>query len=1047
MKPITLTMNAFGAFGKTVTVDFTKFDGKGLFLVTGDTGAGKTTIFDGITFALFGDVSGSTRPVASVRSDYADPTESTIVTLEFLHKGAQYKVSRNPGGYERKKKRGTGTTAEKQEAELTMPDGRVITNPKQVTAAITELLGVTLKQFKQIAMIAQGEFLDILLADSKQRGEIFRRVFETGFFGDVQARLKDMAAAMQKSCEEQNKTLVRLWNSVTCGEESRYYAVFSSCNEDDALYGLEQTMALLAALVEEEKEQHRQVGEEKKTLEEQLSRNAVALSAADENNRKLQQFAQVQEKLSLLMEKEAEIQALEQEIQREEKALFFVKPLEREWILAKRVETALREEIQQKQEQLAAVEEQCRILVQQLEAVLPLQSEIDRLTGEITAAELQLPKYVEAEILRRETVSLQEQLQSREDVLKANRQQAEHAEKERQSCAAFVEEHRELDALLVKAEHGQNQIEQRQSSLRTLQEMLQSQKQAEKQLGLAEAQFAEAETKHQAMRQQYDNMEALFFRSQAGILAEKLQPGQPCPVCGSTAHPVKAVLPDHAPSESELQAARAKLDCYHNTLTAAAADCRGKRAVWEEKQRQTAEQANVMFGVEIVPELLADRIEEEAAQISRQQKELQAQTVQIRQQMEERKTQALRMEQLAVLIATVQQQNAEAEALLAELKTAHSTACGKLETLSQSLVYDNQKQAAAVLEQQKQQRDIMKGRLETAKQSYLEGQQKMENLRAVLTEKEAALPEAVTAVEETRAKLKTGAAEAGFVSAEEYKAALAGAETLDSKKKQAQEYHTARTLAENDHSRLQEETAGKTVIDLQTLQEEKVALAAEGKAMDEKIQVLYSRFHSNSEILRQMQQTEKMLGRQRKDAMVMEHLSKTANGMLKEKQKITFEQYIQAFYFRRIIDAANQRLSIMTGGRYYLERRETAQDKQKQFALDLDVLDNYTGKVRAVDTLSGGESFKAALSMALGLLDVVQAMAGGVEIDTVFIDEGFGSLDSDSLEQALQVLDRLTAGNRLVGIISHVSELKERIDQKILVTKSCTGSRIRVLTE
>lgn len=547
----------------------------------------------------------------------------------------------------------------------------------------------------------------------------------------------------------------------------------------------------------------------------------MALSAADENNRKLQQFAQVQEKLSQLKEAEASMHVLEQTIQREEKALLVVKPLEREWAIAGQREKALREEIVQRQAQLVQAEERCSALEQQYAAVQPMQADIDRLTGEITAAELQLPKYAEAEQLRKEKNALVQQAEAQEKTLESFRQQRENAEKERQICAAFVEEHRGLEALLVKAEHAQSQLEQRQSALQSLQEQMQTEQKSAAQLSLAEKHFTDAEAKHSKLRQQYDAMETDFFRSQAGILAQKLQPGQCCPVCGSTAHPMKAVLPDHAPSEAELQTARAKLDQCHSAFTAAAADCRGKRVVWEEKQRQTTEQAVSVFGTEIDPELLADCIAEAAEQLETAQTELQAQTAQTEKLLAERDKQALRAEQLARLLTTVQQQTAETESLQEETKTALSTVCGKLETLLQTLSYENQKQAAASLEQQKQQRDTLKAQLETARQALLDGKQKAENLRAVLTEKEEALPAIIAAAEEARAKLKAGAAEAGFASSEEYKAALAGAETLASKKKQTEEYRMARNVTENDYHRLAKETAGKTVIDLQSLQEEK----------------------------------------------------------------------------------------------------------------------------------------------------------------------------------------------------------------------------------
>lgn len=1047
MKPLTLTMCAFGAFGKKVTVDFTRFDGKGLFLVTGDTGAGKTTIFDGITFALFGDVSGSTRPVSSVRSDYADPTESTVVTLQFQHKGEVYTVSRNPGGYERKKKRGTGTTAEKQEAELTMPDGRVITNPKQVTQAITELLGVNLKQFKQIAMIAQGEFLAILLADSKQRGEIFRRVFETGFFGDVQLRLKDMAIAMQKSCEEQNTTLVRLWKTVSCGEDSRYASVFTERKDEDVLYELEKSMALLAALVEEDKERQAEIEKEKNELDALLSKNAIAFSNGDETNRKLQQFAQAKEELAQLTSRAGDIQILEQEIQREEKALYIVKPIEREWAIAKHRREILQTEIAQKKEQITVVEAQCKGLEQQYVATQPLQAEVEKLNGEITAAELQLPKYEEAEQLCAEKSVLEKKIQKTQALLKTAQEKAKQWEEEQQTCITFVEENRGLETLLMQATHESKQLEQRQASLTDLEKMAEVYQEVLMQLATAERNFTTAEEQYQKIRESYDHMETAFFRGQAGILAEKLQSGKCCPVCGSTTHPRKATLPDHVPNEGELQQQRKKLDQCHSVFTASAADCRTKRAVMEEKRQQLLIQGKTIFGLEIEPELLLSRITEEMEQAKVQQRDKKEQIALFQKKIEDREKQAQRVVQLTAQLTEMQEQKLQTETNLTEAKTAYGTVCGKLETISQSLAYDNKGLAKTALNQQKNHRDAMKVQMENAKQAYMDGQQKLEQLRAVLAEKETSLPEILFACDEAAMKLKESAAESGFASAEAYRAALTAAETLEEKKKQAETYRTSLALLEERCKRLYDDTKDKTPVDLQVLQEEKVHLEEKRKQAEHGVQVIYSRLHSNSNILAQMKEVDKTLGKQRKDAMLIDHLSKTANGMLKEKQKITFEQYIQAFYFRRIISEANQRLAIMTNGRYYLERRETAQDKQKQFALDLDVFDNYTGKVRSVDTLSGGESFKAALAMALGLLDVVQAMAGGVEIDTVFIDEGFGSLDSESLEQALQVLDRLTDGNRLVGIISHVSELKERIEQKILVTKSRSGSQIRIVTE
>lgn len=1044
MKPLQLTMCGFGPFGKTVTVDFTRFDGKGLFLITGDTGAGKTTIFDGIAFALFGEASGATRPVSTVRSDYALPTEETYVTLTFLHKGEQYTVTRNPG-YVRQKKKGTGTTTANPDATLTLPDGRVVTKQQSVTKEITEILGVTLKQFKQIAMIAQGEFLDILLADSSQRSEIFRRVFDTKLYGDLQERLKEMASAQRQLCQEQDRYLAQLWNGVICDAESQYHGAIQERQGSDAVYALEESMALLAALVTEDERHCERIMDEKTALGREYDKMTEALAKGDAMNRKLGEFQQAKLDWKQLTEREPEMQAVQATVSAGEQALYIVKPLETQWKLSQKAAEERQTEIQQERMALLEAERQFQAHEAQYQAVLPMQAEIDRLVGQISAEEAQLVQYEEAERLQQETKRLAEALRQQREHLLQVEQSAQQAEAERQSCELAVEQAKHLDSQLQNAAYEQEKLTQRQKELSKLQETMQAYQRADTALKTAQCRFAEAEQQFEAVKYRYDQMEKAFFENQAGILAKRLETGKPCPVCGSTEHPLVAVLPEQAPSEAKLQEQRECLEHCRRTRDAASGACREEITRCEALRNQIYAQSATTLDVTNVDLDTLRSLTAEAAQDILQKKEvLEEQVTEWSAGVRQREAQMQRIAELVKKMEEIQKQCSELEQTKIDTEKEHAAVCGKLDAITRSLTYGDKSLAESSLAQLRQQMTARRTQLEAAEHQFRESQRQVEMLDTVLQKHIQTLPSVTAQCEADRQALDNGLRQAGFADMETYRVSCLDAETLRQKQEALEQYRTVCALTKNRLTNLQDETKDCQQVDLQQLQVEQEALQEKRQAVDTQHREIDSRRQNNQRILSQMQEVEKTLGQKRREAMLIEHLAKTANGNLKNKQKIAFEQYIQAFYFRRIIAAANQRLSIMTNGRYRLERRETALDKQRQFGLDLDVFDYYTGKVRPVNTLSGGESFKAALSMALGLLDVVQAMAGGVEIDTVFIDEGFGSLDSESLEQALQVLDQLTAGNRLVGIISHVSELKERIDQKIVVTKGTTGSQIQI---
>ncbi|MDD5952271.1 MAG: SMC family ATPase [Oscillospiraceae bacterium] len=1047
MKPIILTMCGFGPFGKTVTVDFRRFDGKGLFLITGDTGAGKTTIFDGIAYALYGEVSGCTRTVNTVRSDYAAPTEETFVTLAFSHRGEQYTVTRNPG-YVRQKKRGQGVTTAQPDAALTLPDGRVITKQQPVTKAITELLGVTLKQFKQIAMIAQGEFLQILLADSGQRSEIFRRVFDTGWYGQLQERLKTLSNAAKQSCQDQDQLLHQLWSGVHCPEDSAYQKAFAQMDEETVVYQLEESISLLSALVKEESSRYEKVLSEKTVLEKALEENAVALSKGDDHNRKLSTLASEREKLEQLLAKAKDMEQREQAVKRGEAALYRVRPLELQWKAAKQDLEGLRRSLSTQQGELEQAEKQLAQRKTAYEQAQPLQRSIERLTGELAALEGQLPQYELEKTLEDTQSRLKEALQKQDQQLAHLRTQQENTVREHQKALALLEETKSAQVELLCAQNEQSRLEQTRASLESLEQTQKAYEQVCRQWEDTQRQYLQAEQHYHAAQQQYTALETAFFRSQAGLLASSLQPGMPCPVCGSTHHPQKASLPKTSPSEEQWKAEKGRLEKARQCLMDQSSRCSQQQTQKDSLLSQLIQQGEALFSRKVTPETLEHDMEEQKRDCAAAITEAKASVKAWQEQLQLREREEQREHQLTQRLETLKK---EETALLEQqeaLKKEADVTSGRLDSVKKSLPFPEKETALFQIRAKQQALKEQREQLETARSQYQDSERRRDTLQTLVSDQRRSLPIKESSFQEAERSFLSGAKEAGFDDGSSYRNALPQREeTLRAEKEQVESYHKSLELTKHTVEQLEAETAGQKAVDLQELEAERAKLETQRQAQSNEIQMRYRCLHDNREILQKLRSAQKTLAADRHRALVLEQLSRTANGMLKNRPKIGFEQYIQAFYFQRILSSANQRLSLMTDGRYQLERRETAVDLQKPFALELDVFDYYTGKVRPIRTLSGGESFKAALSMALGLLDVVQSMAGGVEIDTVFIDEGFGSLDSESLEQALRVLDQLTVGNRMVGIISHVSELKERIDQKIVVTKGRQGSSIQVLTE
>ncbi len=915
MRPLNLTMSAFGPYAGETAVDLSKLGDSGLYLITGDTGAGKTTIFDAITFALYGEASGGDRKPDMLRSKYAEAGTPTFVEMEFLSGGKTYTVRRSPE-YERPKARGEGSTVEKADAALIYPDGHAVTRYKDVTKAVTELLGVDRGQFLQIAMIAQDDFRKLINADTESRGRIFRDIFQTGLYRDLQFALKDEAAAQRALYDRLKQSAVQYLAGAVCAEENPLRPQVAAMQEAKALVSPEQAAELLEQLAEG---------------------NAV------------------------------EVEALSAKLTAAESALSEAEKRESD---AKR-ESEIRGQIAGAEQFLSENGPKLAALETEYTELLSREPEREALARGIAAAEAALPQYAEltkfrqeAEEFSAEAVRLRAEIGDAKEKLNIF---AEKTEEEKAELTILGEPEAAKVACEAEIQRSAAAREQLDGVLGRIRDHAA----AAQALTEKQAAYLKAMDDYRAASDTCRAMERVYLDGQAGILASSLREGEPCPVCGSASHPAPAKQADTVPKESELEAAKRLRDTAERLAHAQSAEA-GAAAAREEELRKEVLAAAKSAGVDAPLEKLS--------------------------------------EETAAVLKTKQDEESVLKARLAALEAA----CSRKKIL-----------AADIPERQEKQKKCTDGIAEREKAA-------------------AAKDSLLAAKEEQIRKLAAGLA---FSSEEEAQKQLAALKVQKAKEAKALEdarlvkEALARTLAEKKAAAeaLKKQLSGREPADFAALEEKITALREEKSALSAARDGAVTRFHTNRTAGESLRALCPQFHEAESRSAMLNVLSATANGAMGGKDKITLETYIQTAYFDRVIARANIRLMKMTGGQYELARQAEADNRVSQSGLGLEVVDHYNGTRRSASSLSGGESFKASLSLALGLSDEVRSASGGVRLDSMFVDEGFGSLDSESLEKAVNALCGITESGRIVGIISHVEELKDRIDRQIVVRKKRTG--------
>ncbi len=922
MRPLELTISAFGPYAGCTVLNMDKLGESGLYLITGDTGAGKTTIFDAITYALYGEPSGQARESGMLRSKYAEPDTLTYVCLRFAYGGKEYFVRRVPE-QERPAKKGSGMTVQRAEAELTMPDGSVVTKNREVDAAIRDILGIDRDQFSQIAMIAQGDFLKLLLAETKDRQLIFRQIFKTDYYSRFQESLKTEAIMLGRESDNVRSGLEQYVAALRCLPESPLEPLLENARQrmlpDEAVKVLLDE--LLASLREEENKGQTSLA----ALEKQL----------EQLDRQLGQAREIEKSRAALTETLMELvkQTREQEKSEEEYAAAAAE-------LPKAEET---------EKELAV-----------LARLMPDYEELAGWTKRVHQDET---------ALREAAFSLQQvksRCQQMEERLAAAKEQLGHL----QGSGA------EAERLLRRTQ----ELERRGETLSQVGRLLEEEKQLETACACRRREYRQAADAWKREDEILSELNLAYLDGQAGILAQRLEENRPCPVCGSVSHPRPAELPASVPTQSRLDEAANKVSRLRDEAQRLASAGAAAAAAWEEKSKQCKELLSKLFDLEQdVPD--RNRVASELAE-------------------NETVLRAMR-EKLAAARASVQQAE-ELEKRRAEWEEQ----------------YQNLRSECSVREKQY-------ASLETSCERVRETAEAMAKKLPYATREEALLQQSVLQRRRDDIRARHAAA-----SERQQNAAL-----------------SVKGLQEQAEL-LREQLRDTDEVDTAALMRQREEQTEQRKSEQKKLSEIHACLVNDRTLAEHIAEQSAHLMEIETRRIWMQELADTANGKLSGREKIMLETYVQMTCFDRVIARANTRFMIMSEGQYELKRSAEAQNNRSQSGLELDVIDHYNGTVRSVKTLSGGESFKASLSLALGMADEIQSAAGGIHLDTMFVDEGFGTLDEQSLQQALKALSSLAEGNRLVGIISHVPELKEKIDRQIVVTKERSGgSHIRIVSE
>lgn len=1045
MKPLKLIISAFGPYAKEQTIDFTTLTEQ-IFVISGQTGAGKTTIFDAISFALFGEASGSSRDRDSLRSDFAEPGTETFVELEFELKGKGYKIRRSPQ-QEQKKLRGEGFTLRNADAELLLPDGALITKIVNVDERINGLLGINKSQFKQIVMLPQGEFRKLLESDSNEREVIFRKIFGTEGFAEIQKRLDDESRELYKGVHDIKTMLDTHINHFDLGEDKALEETRAAKN-----INIEQFTALVRNLLQKDKSLIDEIKAKLNEITKSQGSLQEEIAKCSEVNRKLGEKEQTRLQYELLLARTGEFGEKEKSLEYARKALPINEVDEQCRKVKQGLESKTNELNQAKQNHEKSILE-FKSIEESLSLHKQMEPETKRNEAELALLRNMLPKVIEYE----KGIKLINSARSRFSLLTG---EIEKAQKDLETSKKSDREQEENLKLLYNTEAESISLEKKISEnkkllieldgIRKLIETCQGQISG---IEDKRTEFAAFEREFCDFRSRLENMEDVYICGQAGILAKTLQENIPCPVCGAIDHPNPAQMPSNIPSEDEIKDRKKEFSKLTEERTNRMNSISELSGSIESKQKEIINRLDALdAGIIALEGEYSELVKKDGLkilldQINAKGTAIKEKTVELRNQYNTKKEFVSKKssfekehmetrDRLSMLEESVQKLTLQKTGILEEITRFETEIQGVEKEISEDIRSTSKLNAKiSELEDKIAKFEEEHRKLEKDFELSRDAVGKAEREVAV---KLASLAESRQESERLDSLLVERLKVSNFEDYTHFLRMKKSQEEIDVLQKEVSTFYQNLKSVNDMKERLQEETKGLEKQDTEILNTRYKELEQRQLMLQDEQNMVFSRFNNNSKTLGQVEDTLSKLKISESKYATIGELARVAKG--DNPQRITFERYVLAAYFDEIIDAANYRLTKMTGSRYLLKRKEDKSKGRAQQGLELEVFDNYTGKARHVKTLSGGEGFKASLALALGLADVVQSYSGGISLDTLFVDEGFGSLDPESLDSAIECLVEIQRTGRLVGVISHVPELKERIKCILEVISKKEGS-------
>lgn len=1080
MKPTKLVMQAFGTYAEQTEIDFTQFEEKGLFLICGDTGAGKTTIFDAISYALYGEASGSYRDTKNLKSEYVDKKVESFVDFYFTHQGKDYHVCRKPSFKYTNRNGKPDEQAEK--VTFYQPDGTTLEGAKNVdgtkekSGAIPQLLNMDAGQFMQVAMIAQGEFWKLLNAKTNERTEILRTIFQTDAYKKLELKLKNRMDVSFAARKEREQSISQSFREVKVepaeisegisgilaedlaedSEEQPRSVVQRICDlqeklqDSKAVWNIEEMLTLLQAAIGEDTEKAKQKETVLAQAEEELQKLQGTLVSAKDNNAILERYARTKEEREVLESQKGLFEERRIQLDRTKQATYKVKPeydawsaKEHEWERTKQLITDGAQTLADCQTRAGMADAK----VKETEALRPEAEQCQKIVDKVREEE---PRYKEREMLQHELGQIQLQLaaqeQQEEALVTAEQMLQKRIGELQEQQAVWKEEPQQLAQ--AQAEHDKL-LDSQKKTESIAKNLIPAWRRKQQELEEAQREYRENQDAYESAKEAFTHADRLYRANLVGILASDLAEGEPCPVCGATHHEKLATLVEASVTEEQCKELKAveekKLDAF-NQATASASSLRADVQV---KGQQIKEEIRGYMTPEFIGGVEA--LEELIVSFERQREKLVDTVAQSRERLDTLQQNCEKLREVEAMLARAQGTEMarlaeQRKSLVEERQSLIAKQAASQATLAalQTLSYPDWEAAMQAGNHALARVTEIQTALDTAAKEKKSADEAVARVQASIATQKQALEQQKSDAQMLKQRLNEKLTACQFASVEEMQAQVATDAEIHAEETKLADYDKKVTEVAARLSQLEQEQDARhrTLVDLEQLQQEHTSKRVQVETLRTALQAITFRIQNNCEKQQNIRAQQVAYEKAKKENDTSYRLYTLVSGQTRNG-KITFEQYIQAAGFDSILQAANRHLLPMSDNQFQLYRQTNAVGKQTNTFLDLEVLDISTGKRRPVGNLSGGESFKASLSLALGLSDTIAENRGGIQMDALFVDEGFGTLDSKSLEETKDALLSMSGENKLVGIISHRDELMD-IPQKLRVTKGRGGSRIQM---